>query len=82
MGAATEGAPRVRDAATGPQAAGGTAWRSKRPPRKPSPATRSVGRAESLRRVELGSVRPRAQPQRMGSQPPKRSARAGPECDP
>ena len=47
MGAATEGAPRVRDAATGPQAAGGTAWRSKRPPRKPSPATRSVGRGET-----------------------------------
>jgi hypothetical protein len=36
------GAPRARDATTGPIAAGGTAWRSKRPPRKPSPATRLV----------------------------------------
>nr|CAB3463741.1 unnamed protein product [Digitaria exilis] len=55
-------AQRGRDEAMGTVAAGGTAWQSKRPPRKPSPATRSAV-SVGCERVELGSVRPRAQPQ-------------------
>ena len=52
-------------AATGPGAAGGTAWRSKRPQRKPSPATSS----DAARRVELWGVRPRVEVDRSSVSP-------------